>query len=369
MPSAPLSTRQLNRALLARQFLLEPTTLPALDVVDRLGGMQAQEPRPPFIGLWSRIRDFRREELLSLVRDRKVVRATAMRGTLHLLTTEQYTELRGPIGPMLGDVLSILGQRAKNLNLAALVETAQGFVGQKPMTFTEIRAALADAFPDVEDERAMGFVVRMLLPLVIVPEEAPWGFRADPRFIEASTWLGQAVGTGGDLRQLVRRYLRAFGPATVVDAQAWSGVKGLRPVFEEMRSELIVLRDERKRELFDLPDAPRPPEDTPAPIRFIADYDNLILSHNDRTRIIADEHRPKVVSRNLRVAATFLVDGFVAGTWKTSTKKDVAALDIQPFVALSHETQVALEEEGDGLLRFLEAGAKSRIIRFTKLAA
>jgi hypothetical protein len=215
----------------------------------------------------------------------------------------------------------------------------------------------------------MGFVVRMLLPLVIVPEEAPWGFRADPRFIEASTWLGQAVGTGGDLRQLVRRYLRAFGPATVVDAQAWSGVKGLRPVFEEMRSELIVLRDERKRELFDLPDAPRPPEDTPAPIRFIADYDNLILSHNDRTRIIADEHRPKVVSRNLRVAATFLVDGFVAGTWKTSTKKDVAALDIQPFVALSHETQVALEEEGDGLLRFLEAGAKSRIIRFTKLAA
>jgi len=210
----------------------------------------------------------------------------------------------------------------------------------------------------------MAYAIRMHLPLVQVPTDDAWGFPAASDFALADDWLGKKIPTEeAPAHMLVRRYLAAFGPATPKDAQVWSGLQSLRAAFEELRPELVTFRDERKRELFDLPDAPRPDEDTPAPVRFLPEFDNLVLAHDDRTRVIADEHRPKVTLKNLQVRATFLVDGFVAGAWKVERKKKTATLVLEPFGKLTKKTLTELEREGEALLRFVEEDAEARDVR------
>lgn len=359
-----LTTRQLNRALLARQMLLAREKATASEAVERLVGLQAQLARPPFGGLWTRLEGFRREDLLAPLHERRIVRVTAMRGTLHLMTAADYVELRGALQPGLSrGMQSILRDRATTFDLEAIGAEARAFFGRSPETFDALRIYLKEQHPE-GDERAMAYAVRTHLPLVQVPTEAAWGFPPAAAFALADEWLGREI-PGGDApaHALVRRYLAAFGPATPGDAQAWSGLSGLRPVFEELRPSLATFRDERKRELFDLPEAPRPEEDTPAPVRFIPEFDNLVLGHDDRTRVMADEHRPRVVSKNLQVSATFLVDGFVAGTWKVERKKKTAALLLDPFAPLARKTLAALEKEGDALLRFVEEDAAAREVR------
>ena len=164
---------------------------------------------------------------------------------------------------------------------------------------------------------------------------------------------------------LVRRYLGAFGPASVADVQAWSGVGSMKGVLDAMRDELEVFADERGRELFDLPEAPRPGADAPAPVRLLPEFDNLVLAHDDRTRVIADEHRPRVTTKNLRVRATFLVDGFVAGTWTIEVKRRVATLRLEPFGALRKRAAAALRDEGERLARFVEPEAKSCAVQLS----
>jgi Winged helix DNA-binding domain len=356
-----LTTRQLNRALLARQMLLARERATAVEAVERLVGLQAQLARPPFVGLWTRLEGFRRDGLLEPLRDRQIVRVTAMRGTLHLISAADYIELRGALQPALARGLqSVLRDRAKGLDLEALEAEARSFF---PGTFDGFRAHLKKKDPQA-DERALAYTIRMHLPLVQVPTDEPWGFPAAADFAMADAWLKKKVSTEpAPAHTLVRRYLTAFGPATPGDAQAWSGLQGLREVFEELRPSLVTFRDARKRELFDLPDAPRPSEDTPAPVRFLPDFDNLVLSHDDRTRVIADEHRPRVTLKNLQVRATFLVDGFVAGTWKTERKKKAATLILEPFGKVDKKTLAALEREGDRLLRFAEEDAEMREVR------
>ena len=205
----------------------------------------------------------------------------------------------------------------------------------------------------------------MRLPLVQVPTAgARWGWDAKAPFALAETWLGAAPDAGDSTRELVRSYLAAFGPATPADATAWSGLRGLRETFDALRPELVTFRDERGRELFDLPDAPRPDPDVDAPARFLPEFDNLVLSHDDRTRVVAAEHRPRVVSRNLQVAATFLVDGFVAGTWKAERKRGAAVLTVQPFAPLAAPARRALEAEGLALLAFAEPDARAAEVTF-----
>ncbi|HKV10389.1 MAG TPA: winged helix DNA-binding domain-containing protein, partial [Thermoanaerobaculia bacterium] len=348
-----LTTRQLNRALLARQGLLsrEKRTVP--EAVARLAGLQAQLARPPFVGLWTRLEGFRRGDLLDALRKRQVVRVTAMRATLHLMTAADYAELRGALQPGLSrGMQSILRDRTKSFDLEGVKAEARTFFGGSPETFDAFRIHCKTKHPDA-DERAMAYAVRTHLPLVQVPTDAAWGFPAAAAFALADEWLGMGISTDeAPAHALVRRYLAAFGPATPGDAQVWSGLSGLRPVFEELRPDLVTFRDERKRELFDLPEARRPEEDEPAPVRFLPEFDNLVLSHDDRTRVMADEHRSRVVSKNLQVSATFLVDGFVAGTWKVERKKKTAALVLEPFDPLAKKTLAALEKEGDALLRF-----------------
>jgi hypothetical protein len=364
-PVPTLTTRQLNRALLARQMLLAREKATAVEAVERLVGLQAQLARPPFAGLWTRLEGFRRDDLLDALLRREIVRVTAMRGTLHLMTAADYVRLRGALHPALTrGMQAILRERAKDLDLKGLETEARAFFGSAPGTFDGFRLHLKKKYPQ-GDERAMAYAIRSHLPLVQVPTGATWGFPAAANFAMAEAWLGTKVSTEPKpAHEMVRRYLAAFGPATPGDAQAWSALQGLREVFEELRPTLVTFRDARKRELFDLPDAPRPPEDTPAPIRFLPDFDNLVLSHDDRTRVIADEHRPRVTLKNLQVRATFLVDGFVAGTWKIERKKKSAVLVIEPFGKLAKKTLAELESEGDALLRLAEEDAQVREVRY-----
>ena len=364
--SAPydvLTRRRLNRATLARQMLLRRERGSVVEVVERLCGMQAQEPRPPFPGLWTRLDGFRREDLHRALHDRTVVRGTLMRGTLHLLSASDYIAHRMTLQPMLSKNLALLGTRAEGLAEEEVLRVAQALLAERPRTFGELRAALVEAFPGVND-RALGFTVRMRLPLVMIPTEDRWGFPADSRFGLAERWLGTAVSDEGNTEALVLRYLAAFGPAAAGDVQQWSGLQGIKPVLESLRPRLALFQDERGRTLFDLPDAPRPVAEIPAPPRFLPEFDNLVLSHADRTRVLADEHRHFILgAKNGRIPATFLVDGWVAGTWRVERKKQAATLAITPFAALPKSTAAALGEEGDALVRFLEDDADSFEVR------
>lgn len=360
-----LSKDALNRALLARQMLLAREAATPAEAIGRLAGLQAQQPQPPFVGLWARLAGFGREDLLRGLREREVVRATLMRGTLHLMTAGDFLALRGAIQPALSaGMRSILRGRAEALDIPSLVAEARRAFVERPRTFTELRTALMDLYPDA-DERAMGYAVRTHLPLVVVPGEGePWGYRADADFADAEGWLGAAPDPSEQAESLALRYLAAFGPATVADFQAWSGLAGAKGTFEALRPRLATFRDERKRELFDLPEAPRPPEDAPAPARLLPGFDNLILSHADRARIIADEHRPRVVTKNLLVLPTFTADGYVAGTWKASRTKGAASLVLTPFAPLPKAAKSALAEEAEALVRFLEPDAAKHAISF-----
>jgi hypothetical protein len=201
--------------------------------------------------------------------------------------------------------------------------------------------------------------VRLRLPLVMVPTDDRWGFPRDSRFALADGWLDEPLSGDRAPDPLVLRYLAAFGPASAADVQAWSGLKALTPVMDRLRPDLETFEDERGRELFDLPDAPRPDGDVPAPPRFLPEFDNLVLAHDDRTRVIADEHRGLVATKNLRIRATFLVDGRVSGTWTVERRGKRATLLLAPFARLAKAKVAALEEEGDALLRFLEKDAAS----------
>jgi winged helix DNA-binding protein len=332
-------------------MLLEREPAGAAEAVARLAGMQAQEPKPPFAGLWSRVEGFDAGDLRAALHSGKVVRAILMRGTLHLIEAAGYGPLRGALQPALEDIPRLLGSRAEGLVVEDVLPVARELLAEQPRTFNETRALLSERFPDV-NERALGFVVRMNLPLTMVPTDDRWGFARDSKFALARE-------EPGDAALLVRRYLGAYGPATVADAQTWSGLKGLKPVFESIRDELDVLEDDRGRELFDLPGAPRPGAEAPAPPRFLPEFDSLVLAYADRTRLITDEQRGEVVTKNLRVRATFLLDGMVAGTWKPERKRKLATLTMTPFDRLPKKAEKALAEEGERLLRFLEPDAET----------
>jgi hypothetical protein len=291
-----------------------------------------------------------------------VVRATMMRGTLHLVSARDYLVLRPALQPGLEQGLRVLGERMAGLDSAAVTRAARELLGGGARTFDEVRAALAPRFPDV-NERALGYAVRMLIPLVQLPSDSTWGFDAGGTFALAESWLGAAPAEDARPEALVRRYLAAFGPATPADAAAWSGLRGLRAAFDALRPELVTFRDGRGRELFDLADAPRPGGDADAPVRFLPEFDNLVLAHEDRTRVVDDAHRPRIVSKNLQVAATFLVDGRVAGTWKGERARGVAVVAVQPFAALRAAARRALEAEGEALARFLEPDARGHEVR------
>ncbi len=364
MTDRVLTLRELNRATLARQLLLERESLPVPAAIERLVGLQAQLPLPPYIGLWTRLRDFRRDALADLIADRTVVRATLMRGTLHLFTADDYLLLRGTIQRALDRAFEgIAKRRDPGVDVEKALTAARRYIAEKPRTFAEISTMLAELMPD-SDLGAARYAVRMHLPLIQVPVRSGWSYPANPQFTLAESWLGKPIPTGENLRTLVSRYLAAFGPATVTDIQTWSGMVKLKDAVDRLKPELCTYRDEQRRELLDLPDMQLPDADTPAPERFLPEFDNLLLAHDKRTRVLADAYRSKVYLPGLRVAATFLVDGFVRGVWRIEKTKSAATLVIEPFKPLTKQNRAALGDEAERLIRFVQDGAKAYEVRF-----
>ncbi|GAB4510865.1 MAG: winged helix DNA-binding domain-containing protein [Anaerolineae bacterium] len=359
-----LTRRQLNRALLARQMFLHREDCTPLEAVQRLFGLQAQLPNPPYIGLWVRLQNIQRDDLTHLMETRQVVRAALMRSTLHLMTAEDYLRFRMTLQPALDRALNaFFGKRARDLDLPAVVAAAQSFVSEAPRSTGEVKARMLELMPG-QDGEALAYAVRNNIPQVQVPPGGVWGSGSAGAYIASGAWIGE-VDPNDNAREMFRRYLMAFGPASVMDFQAWSGLTKLKDVLESMRAELRVYRSESGKELFDVPEATLPPEDTPVPVCFVPEYDNLIISHADRSHIIADEDRPKVFLSAARVLGTILVDGFVAGTWKTEIKKKSITLRITPFDALAAEDETALAEEGERLARFILPDAATLDVTFS----
>ena len=318
--------------------------------------MQAQEPKPPYVGLWTRLEGFRREQLHSALADGEVVRATLMRATLHLLPAADYPPFRAALQTGLEQAMRSVGRRDAGLDTDAVLAAARELLAGGPRDMGAIRAHLQERFPDV-NHRVMGYAVRTHLPLTMVPSADRWGFPRNSEFALTE------MDAEPDPAELARRYLAAFGPASAADFGTWSGLKGGKQLFAAIAEDLVTFEDEGGRELFDLPDAPRPGADAPAPPRLVPEFDNLVLAHADRTRVLADEHRGAVVTKNLRVRATFLVDGFVAGTWSVQRKRKTATLTLEPFGKLPKRALKALTDEAEALLRFMEDDAETFEVR------
>jgi hypothetical protein len=365
-----LTLRELNRATLERQMLVRRQKLPAAEAIEHLVGLQAQAPNPPYVGLWTRLEGFHPDELARLITDRRAVRIALMRNTIHLVTARDCLKLRPLVQPIFDRALyANRTHRASidGMDVEAVVAAGRALLEVRPRTAKELGELLQERWPN-RDPSSLARAIRHLVPLVQVPPRGIWGKSGQATHTTAEAWLGRPLDPDPSLDELVVRYLAAFGPATVRDVQIWSGLARLGEVTDRLRPHLRTFRDERCKELFDLPDAPRPDPGTPAPPRFLPEFDNLILSHADRTRIISNDYRKEIASKNGMVPATVLVDGFVRGTWKTERTRRKVTLVIEPFEPLSKEDCDALAEEGEQLVRFVAGpeGAETFKVRFAE---
>ena len=377
MTHGRLSLRALNRAALHRQLLLDRAPLAALDAVGRLAALQAQAPLAPYVGLWTRLVGFRHEELKELITERAVLRAHLMRNTVHLVDAGDYLRFRPLYQPVLARHLA--GNFGKNLigvDLAELAAVAADLLGQTPLTRVELGARLAPRWPD-HDPASLTYAASHLLPLVQVPPRGLWG---EPNhraaFMLANAWLAgrdpsaspspplgldpTPMGQSTMLEQLVLRYLAAYGPASVADAQAWSGLSRLREVTDRLGSRLRAFTGPDGADLLDLPDAPRPDPDVPAPPRFLPEYDNLLLSYAERSRVIPHRRPVPLPPGHGATGGTLLVDGLWQADWKIS--QDV--LEIEPFISLGPADRDAVAAEGERLLGFAAPAIAVRDVRF-----
>lgn len=368
--AARLSARALNRALLARQSLLERSAQSPLAMVERLLGLQAQAPNPPYLGLWTRLQHFALDDLTQAMQQRRIVRATMMRGTLHLVAAADYLALRPVLQPALRR-LSLASGHAKalaGLDLDLLRRAGFEALRAAPLSATALGEALRAHWPG-HDCDALARLVRSVEPLVHVPPAGTWDWHKPAAFATALDWLGAAVAdeAGEEAADaMVLRYLGAFGPASARDLAVWSGLSAPAQRLERLRPHLLAFRDDEGGELFDLPDAPRPPPDLPAPPRLLPEFDNVLLAHARRTRILDESLRPAVFSRNGLVAATVLVDGFVAGVWTLQRQARTATLAISPFRRLAAAERVELEAQAADCLRVAAADSEKHEVRFAQ---
>jgi hypothetical protein len=347
-----LDTRSLNRATLARQLLLDRADLPVLDAVAHLGGLQAQEPQEPFVGLWARLRGFDPAALSELLTQRSVVRTHLMRRTVHLVTADDALAWRARHDPMLRQrVLATYRRELDGIDLDELAAAGRAVLADdEARSMSELGRALAERWP-TPGPRALGEIAIALIPVAQLPPRGLWRTAAGVRNLPLSSWLGREIDSpvadGSDPvgQVLVRRYLAAFGPAASADLRAWCGLAGLPAAIAAIRDELLTFRDERGRELLDLPGAPRPDPDTPAPVRFLPAFDNAILGYHDRSRIIDDVHRGLSVAG----ARIVLVDGRVAATWSV----EAGTVMVSPLRRLSGADRTAVTEQGRALASFL----------------
>lgn len=346
-----LTLTQLNRTLLARQLLLERQAIQPIEAIEQLIGLQSQIPNPPYIGLWTRLASFKRNDLTQLMESKQIVRAPLMRSTLHLMTASDHQSYQPVLQPALTRALkAFYGKRAKGLDIEKLIQVTKPFIEEQPRTTGEIKAKLLEVEPE-QDGDAMAYAVRNYLALVQVPPSGTWGTGTRAEYTTAELWLGHT--NPSTLENLLHRYLSAFGPASIMDFQAWVGIPSLTKVITPMKESLVIYQNEDGKELLDVPDMPILDEDTPSPIRFVPDYDNLLVSHKDRNRIIADDDRKYVFLSAARVLGTVLIDGFVGATWKITQDKTMTTLSISLFQSVDKEIIEVIQLEGKYLLMFV----------------
>jgi len=361
----------LNRATLDRQLLLRRAGLPAWNAIEHLAGLQAQAPLAPHLGLWTRLSDFTPDELNDLLTERIVVRAHLMRNTVHLVTAEDYVCFRPLFQPLMDRALAgHFGPHLRGIDLDELQAAATSALAQAPLTRGQLAERLAPRWPD-HDPASLAYAATHLLQLVQVPPRGLWGSGGQAAWFLAAAWLDDpslsAAEPARALEQLVLRYLGAYGPATVNDIQAWSGLSRLREVTDRLGARLRSFTGPDGAELLDLPDAPRPGPDAPAPPRFLPEYDNLLLSFADRSRVIPDA-RPVPLPAGLgATTGTLLADGFWAAEWTITRGPDRAVLEIRPFGPLGMVRQDAIGAEGSRLLEFA-APAGAHDVRFSPVS-
>jgi hypothetical protein len=361
-----LSGRALGRATLARQYLLERSDLGALAMIEHLVGMQAQAPYPPYTGLWSRIREFRHEQLAGLLLDRSVTRILLQRGTVHLVSAADCHLLRPVVQPVIERMYVTAKEMAAAGDPKLIARHTHELMAGTTMTPVELGAALADRIPGGAP-RSLSNIARALVPMVQTPPRAVWGAGGTTRYALSDEWLGTPASRGLQrvptqaVQDVIRRYLGAFGPATVADVQAWCGLTKLQEITDQM-PDLLTFRTEGGRDLLDVPGAALPGADAPAPVRYLPEFDNVVLSHTDRSRLIDNAHRPVIFSRNGLVAATFLIDGRVGGTWRC----DAGVVSVTSFAPLSAEHAQELAREGIALGRFLSDPGTDVSVRFLR---
>ncbi|MFY7069653.1 winged helix DNA-binding domain-containing protein [Nocardiopsis changdeensis] len=366
MAGTVLRTRALNRATLDRQLLLSRTGLPVADVVTHLVGLQAQTTHTWYLGLENRIEGLDPHRVGRMLTDGELVRVTLMRGTLHLVTPRDCRFLRPTVQPAIdrGFSGSRHGQATRGMDLDAVARAGYDLLLARPMTPNDLAGHLSERWPRVGGEH-LAQAVKDRLPLVQIPPRGVWGATGAPAFAPADTWTGLAMDADPDPEGLVLRYLAAFGPASVKDMQAWSSLTRFKPVFDGLRDRLVELRAEDGTVLFDLPDAPRPDEDTEAPVRFLYDFDNVLRGHADRSRVLPHEHRARLVSRNGMPPGTVLVDGFVRASWKVVRARGAEPhLEVSLFEPITAADREAVAAEGERTLAFLEPGGHG--IRFVE---
>jgi hypothetical protein len=361
-PGTVLSPRALNRALLERQLLLDRHGLRVGDALEHVVGLQAQNPNGPYIGLWSRLEGFQPDDLAELIDRRLVVRIALMRWTLHVVTARDCLKLRPLVQPVMDRRMRAqFGRHLGDLDLPRLAADGRALVELQPRSLGDVGRLLAADRPGIEPN-VLGNVLAALAPLVQVPPRGLWGRNGRAVQTTAERWLGRPLEAPGPPDALILRYLAAFGPASADDIRIWSGMKGLGYAIDRLRPELLSFRDEQGNELLDVPGAPLPDPDTPAPPRFLPECDNVVLSHADRSRIVDDAHRRLVTANK-----TFLVDGFVRGTWKIIRGPANATLVISPVAPISRDDRLALAEEGAQLLAFVAGEDDVRIsVRFAE---
>jgi hypothetical protein len=361
--TAPLlGTRALNRATLDRQLLLRRSPLSATAAVEHLLGLQAQNVKPPYYALAARLEGFRPEELSAAMQARDVVRIVTMRSTIHTHTADDALTLRPLVQAARDRELGIFRKGLTGVDLDRLAAISRELVEAEPRTMKQLGEALLAEWPDA-DPSALSVAARCKLPLVQVTPRGLWGRSGQVALTTAEHWLGRPSEHTPSPDATVLRYLAAFGPASVKDMQIWAGLTRLRVAFERLRPQLVTFRDENGVELFDLPDAPRPDADTPAPPRFLPEFDNLLLSHADRSRVVPAELKGRSWQGN-QPYRTLLVDGFLAGVWRQQGE----VLTIELFGKLTKGRRDEVVREAERMLTVM-AGSSSYDIRFGTVVA
>jgi hypothetical protein len=361
-----LSLQALNRATLDRQWLLDRRDVPALDAIEHLVGMQAQAPLAPYVGLWTRLTSFHPDELVKLLENRQAVRGSMMRATIHLVSSRDFLAFRPLIQPRLEREVyqnTTYGRhRLEGLDMDAVLRAGLDRMTDSPATAVQLREYLGTLWPD-RDPAALAHAVRCLLPTIQVPPRGLWNKGGNPTLTTASLWLGTTptTGTTSAIEALILRYLAAYGPASVADAQTWSGLTRLAEIFD--RLDLRTYTDaDSGRTLYDLPDLTLPDEDTTAPTRFLPEYDNLLLSHADRTRFISKADRSTLNLQDVLTKGTILHNGQATALWRlTKRNKRSATLEIDAITKLSQQARQSIEAEAQPLLNFATSASETSI--------